>query len=74
MNDFKDEVAAAVALHEAYMKLKNEISKIIIGQDEVVRLVLTSIFCQGHSLIGRCSRAGKNAFDQNHCPGAESIL
>jgi MoxR-like ATPase len=51
MKDFNDEVAAANALHEAYIKLKDEISKIIIGQDEVVRLVLTSIFCQGHSLL-----------------------
>jgi MoxR-like ATPase len=31
--------------------LAKEISKVIVGQDEVVRLVLTAIFCQGHSLL-----------------------
>lgn len=51
MKGFKDEVEAAEALKAAYEKLKAEISKVIIGQDEVVKLVLTSIFCQGHSLL-----------------------
>ena len=36
---------------ESYKKLRTEISRVIIGQDEVVRLVLTGIFCQGHSLL-----------------------
>lgn len=51
MKEYKNEVEAAEALKAAYEKLKAEISKVIIGQDEVVRLVLTSIFCQGHSLL-----------------------
>ena len=51
MREFKNEVEAAEALKAAYEKLKSEISKVIIGQDEVVKLVLTSIFCQGHSLL-----------------------
>ncbi len=51
MREFKNEVEAAEALKGAYEKLRNEISKVIIGQDEVVKLVLTSVFCQGHSLL-----------------------
>jgi MoxR-like ATPase len=51
MKEFKNEVEAAEALKAAYETLKAEISKVIIGQDEVVKLVLTSIFCQGHSLL-----------------------
>lgn len=51
MKEYKTEVDAAKGLYEAYEKLKKEINKVIIGQDEVVRLVLTSIFCQGHSLL-----------------------
>ena len=31
--------------------MKSEISKVVIGQDEVVRLLLTAIFCQGHCLL-----------------------
>lgn len=51
MKQFKSDVDAANFLHESYQKLKNEISKVIIGQDQVVKLLLTSIFCQGHSLL-----------------------
>jgi len=46
-----NDVEAADALAQAYQKLKNEIAKVVVGQDEVVRLVLTGIFCQGHSLL-----------------------
>lgn len=48
---YANEVEAAEALHKTYQKLQNEIGKVIIGQDEVVKLVLMSIFCQGHSLL-----------------------
>jgi len=51
MSKYKDDVEAAGALKAGYEKLKTEISKVIVGQDDVVRLVLTSIFCQGHSLL-----------------------
>lgn len=51
MNQNSSEVAIADSLYEDYQKLKNEISKVVIGQDEVVKLLLTSIFCQGHSLL-----------------------
>jgi MoxR-like ATPase len=37
--------------YEDFQLLKKEISKIIIGQEEVVNLLLTSVFCQGHSLL-----------------------
>lgn len=46
-----NDVEAAKALKDSYDKLRQEISKVIVGQDDVVRLVLTSIFCQGHCLL-----------------------
>ncbi|MCE7865139.1 MAG: MoxR family ATPase [Bacteroidetes bacterium CHB5] len=49
--NFSNDVAAADALKQAYANLKAEIAKVVVGQDEVVRLVLTGIFCQGHSLL-----------------------
>ena len=50
---FSNDVEAADALAQAYKKLKNEIAKVVVGQDDVVKLMLTGIFCQGHSqLIG----------------------
>ena len=51
MQNFSNDVEAADALSAAYQKLKTEIAKVVIGQDDVVRLVLTAIFCQGHSLL-----------------------
>jgi len=51
MKQFTSDKEAADALHQAYRNLSSEISKIIIGQDEVVRLVLTAIFSQGHCLL-----------------------
>ena len=51
MAKFASDVEAADALAAAYKNLRSEISKVVIGQDEVVRLVLTGIFCHGHSLL-----------------------
>src|SRR3982750_4801476 len=51
MAQLANDVEAADALALAYKKLKDEIARVIIGQDEVVRLVLTAVFCQGHSLL-----------------------
>jgi MoxR-like ATPase len=49
--EFKNEVEAAEAFKEQVKKLKNEIARVIVGQDDVVDGVLTSIFCKGHSLL-----------------------
>lgn len=51
MKTFNNEVEAANELAAAYNKLKAEIGKVIVGQEDVVRLLLTSMFCQGHSLL-----------------------
>ncbi|MBW7844757.1 MAG: MoxR family ATPase [Bacteroidia bacterium] len=46
-----NDVELANALHEKFILLKKEISKVIIGQDEVVKTVLLSIFSNGHTLL-----------------------
>ena len=51
MDQPNSEVAIADSLYEDYVKLRDEIGKVVIGQDEVVRLLLISIFCRGHSLL-----------------------
>ncbi|MFT4032720.1 MAG: MoxR family ATPase [Siphonobacter sp.] len=48
---FSSDVEGVEALNAAYKKLHTEITKVIIGQDEVVKLLLTAIFCQGHCLL-----------------------
>ncbi|MBL9031326.1 MAG: MoxR family ATPase [Phycisphaerae bacterium] len=38
-------------VREAYQRLRSEIHKIIVGQDEVVDQVLMCILCRGHGLV-----------------------
>lgn len=47
----KNDVETLKALNEAYHNLFNEINKVIIGQDDVVKEVLISIFSRGHCLL-----------------------
>ncbi len=46
-----DPEAAARAVTDAYRKIKTEVHKVIVGQDEVVDELLTSILCGGHALV-----------------------
>ncbi|MCB0557443.1 MAG: AAA family ATPase [Lewinellaceae bacterium] len=49
--EFQSDVQAVDTLAEAYNELRKEIGKVIIGQEEVVRAVLISLFSNGHSLL-----------------------
>lgn len=51
MKVFSNEVEAADSLAADFKRLNEEISKTVIGQEEVVKNLLISIFCQGHSLL-----------------------
>jgi MoxR-like ATPase len=51
MNEHTNDVAAIDRLAADYNRLKAEIGKVIVGQEEVVKLVLMSIFSDGHSLL-----------------------
>jgi MoxR-like ATPase len=51
MSLYRTEVEAADALKQAYQNIKAEIAKVIVGQDEVVKSVLISIFSNGHCLL-----------------------
>ena len=48
---YSTDVEAADALKEAYRQITSEIGKVIVGQDEVVKSVLISIFSNGHCLL-----------------------
>lgn len=45
------DVEAADALRQAYQQITAEIGKVIIGQEEVIKFVLISIFSNGHCLL-----------------------
>ena len=50
-NNDQQDVEAVKLLGEKYQQLRDEIGKIIVGQREVVDLLLLSILCRGHSLL-----------------------
>ena len=43
--------AAVDALHDAYARLRSEIGKVIVGQDEIVRGVIVCLLARGHCLL-----------------------
>lgn len=51
MINFKDDVEAVNALRDKYKTLTSEISKVIIGQQEVVEDVLICVLSKGHCLL-----------------------
>lgn len=48
---FNSDVEAVDSLAKSYTLLKNEIGKVIVGQDQVVQAVIISLFSNGHSLL-----------------------
>jgi len=48
---FKNDVEAIEAFVEKYAQLKREIGKVIVGQDDVVKNILMSMFSRSHALL-----------------------
>jgi MoxR-like ATPase len=51
MSNHRSDVEAVDALATAYRNLSKEIGKVIVGQDDVVKAVIISLFSNGHSLL-----------------------
>ncbi|SDM81901.1 MoxR-like ATPase [Daejeonella rubra] len=51
MKIYSSDVEAVDALHLSYNRIREEIAQVIVGQDEVVKSVLISIFSNGHCLL-----------------------
>ena len=49
--NYKSDVEAVDALAQSYKDLSSEIGKIIVGQQEVVKAVIISMFSNGHCLL-----------------------
>ncbi len=46
-----DDIAAVMQCKESYDRIRQELSKVIIGQDQVIEQVLVAIFSRGHALL-----------------------
>ncbi len=47
----EDDLAAVQKCEQAYNKIRDELSKVIVGQNEVIEQVLIAIFSRGHALL-----------------------
>ncbi|HCD53637.1 MAG TPA: AAA family ATPase [Balneolaceae bacterium] len=50
-DEVKDPVALANEFQEAFSKVKQEIHKAVIGQDDIIDLLLISLFSKGHCVL-----------------------
>ena len=46
-----DDLSAVERCEKAYDRIRDELSKVIVGQDEVIEQVLIAIFARGHALL-----------------------
>lgn len=51
MVSYTSDVEAVKAFTEKYEQLKNEVGKVIVGQDDVLKNILITIFSRGHVLL-----------------------
>src|SRR6478735_4436889 len=47
----QNDVAAVQRCEKAYNRLRDELSKVIVGQSEVIEQVLVAMFARGHALL-----------------------
>ncbi|HEY3787735.1 MAG TPA: AAA family ATPase, partial [Urbifossiella sp.] len=57
--DIHDDAAAARRLVDARQKLKQEIGRVIVGQSDIIDLLLVSLLCRGHVLLHGVPGLGK---------------
>lgn len=51
MVTFANDVEAAQKFNELYHRMRQEIARVIVGQDEVIEKILISMFSKGHTLL-----------------------
>lgn len=47
----QDDMAAVERCKEGYQRIRDELTKVIVGQDEVIEQVLITMFSRGHALL-----------------------
>jgi len=57
----EDLESRAVEFREAFERLRTEMGKILVGQEDVIRSVLTAFFAEGHALLEGAPGLGKTA-------------
>ena len=47
----QDDLARIREIHEAYLKMKDQLGRVVVGQSAVIDEVLMAIFSRGHALL-----------------------
>ncbi|HUQ71983.1 MAG TPA: MoxR family ATPase [Planctomycetaceae bacterium] len=58
-NPANDDAAAVARLREARTRIKQELSKVVVGQDDVIDSLLIGMLCRGHILLHGVPGLGK---------------
>src|SRR5262245_65028176 len=58
-NTRTDDAAAVARLGEARTKIKHEIAKVVVGQEEIIDSLLIGMLCRGHILLHGVPGLGK---------------
>jgi MoxR-like ATPase len=58
-NSPTDDAAAVARLREARTRIKQELSKVVVGQDDVIDSLLIGLLCRGHILLHGVPGLGK---------------
>ena len=58
-NNQPDDAAAVARLREARAKIKHEIAKVVVGQEEIIDALLIGMLCRGHILLHGVPGLGK---------------
>lgn len=51
VNEETDPIALAEEFHSAFHEIKKEIHKVVVGQDDIIDLLLISLFSKGHCVL-----------------------
>ena len=57
--DKRDEYVDVTEIQEVSQRLMTNVSRVIVGKPEAIRLAIIALLCEGHILAGRRSRVGK---------------
>ena len=61
-------------LSTAYHRLKSEIQKVIIGQDEVIDELLIALFLQRSLFVSWCTRVSENTSGEHSCQDFTTVV
>lgn len=71
---YSSEVEAVDALKSAYQEIREEIGRVIVGQDDVVKAVLIAIFSNGHCLLVGVPGLAKTLLVQTVAQDRKSVV